>query len=115
MYEGYKSLIPYYGDRSVRKQIDNLFSRQVLGAVIVGKFFGDYSAIWARRLLGVDGGYITGMVLSVAIFIYWEKLDSIGQEGKKKAGEAKEKAKEKTGEVKEKAEEKKDEVTEGEE
>jgi len=87
---GVKSLIPYAGDYKVRKQIDNLFSRQMLGAVIVGKFIGDYVAIIITRVFGTDWGYGLGIVLSVVLFIYWEQLEDIKEEAEEKVEDVKE-------------------------
>jgi len=86
-----KNLLPYAGDRTVRKQIDELFSRQMLGAVLIGKFVGDYAAIWATRILGTDFGYSIGILFTIGIFIYWEKLETARQKAQEKTEEAKEK------------------------
>lgn len=96
--ETVKNLIPYYGDYKVRKQIDQIFSRQMLGAVLLGKFVGDYAAILATRYLGTDLGYGVGALFIFVFFVYWEKISA-------RAKESAEKAKEKAEEAKEKAEE----------
>ena len=75
-----KSLIPYYGDRTVRKQIDKIFSRQMLGSVLLGKFLGDYTAILATRYLGKDVGYGVGFVLIFIFFVYWEQISEKAEE-----------------------------------
>jgi len=64
-----------YTDADVREQVNRLFSRKMLGAVLVGKFVGDYAAILATGLLGVHLGYISGIILTISIFIYWERLE----------------------------------------
>lgn len=64
-----------YVDANVREQINRLFSRKMLGSVLVGKFVGDYTALWFTRVLGADVGYSFGIVLAIAIFIYWERLE----------------------------------------
>lgn len=71
---GLADYIPY-STPDVREQVDRLFSRKMLGAVLVGKFVGDYTAILSTRLLGTDLGYITGILLAVSIFIYWERIE----------------------------------------
>lgn len=101
--DGIKSLIPYYGKRSVRKQIDRVFSRQVLGSIILGKFIGDYIAILTTRYLGTDLGYGLGIVMAFIIFIYWEQIEAAASD---KAETAKEKASDAGEKVKEKADEK---------
>jgi len=88
-----ENLIPFAGDRTVRKQVDELFSRQMLGAVLVGKFVGDYAAIWATRLLGTDFGYSSGILLTIFVFIYWEKIERAKQKAEEKKEEAEEKLK----------------------
>lgn len=81
-----KSLIPYYGDSRVREQIDKMFSREVLGAVLVGKFIGDYAAIVSTTFLGEHLGYTLGILISVALFIYWHKVARAAQEAKDNVG-----------------------------
>jgi hypothetical protein len=66
--------LPYADRPSVRKQAERLFSRQMLGSVLVGKFIGDYAAVLTTGLLGVHIGYIVGMIGAVAVFVYWEIL-----------------------------------------
>ena len=99
--ETVKSLIPYYGDYKVRKQIDEIFSRQMLGAVLLGKFVGDYAAILATRFLGTDLGYGFGAVCIFVFFVYWEKISARAKDSAESVKEGAEKAKEKAEEVKE--------------
>lgn len=99
--ETVKNLIPYYGDYKVRKQIDQIFSRQMLGAVLLGKFVGDYAAILATRYLGTDLGYAFGAVCIFVFFVYWEKISARAKESAEQVKEGAEKAKEKAEEVKE--------------
>lgn len=66
--------IPYYNKPEIRKRADELFSRQMLGAVLVGKFVGDYAAMLATNILGVHVGYSVGIITTVGLFIYWEKV-----------------------------------------
>lgn len=82
-----KSLIPYYGDHTVRQQVDKLFSREVLGSVLLGKFIGDYATILLQRGLGTDIAYVSGIIITVIIFIYWEKIERAAEEKKKEAEE----------------------------
>jgi len=74
--------IPYSSDYEIRQRADELFSREMLGAVLVGKFTGDYAAIKTTQLLGTDLGYIFGIVMTVALFIYWEQLNEKAQQKK---------------------------------
>ena len=66
--------IPYYNKPEIRKRADELFSRQMLGAVLVGKFVGDYAAILTTHSLGVHVGYIVGIIGTIGLFIYWDKV-----------------------------------------
>lgn len=95
-----KNFLPYTGDRTVRKQVEELFSRKMLGAVLVGKFTGDYAAIWATRVLGTDLGYIFGIIFTIGIFIYWEKIERAKQKAQEKTEEAKDKVTKKDDEPK---------------
>mgnify|MGYP006273255591 CR=1 FL=1 len=83
-----KSLIPYYGEYKTRRQIDKLFSRQMLGSVLVGKFIGDYTAIMFTRYLGTDIGYSSGILITISVFIYWEQLSAKAEEAKEAVEEA---------------------------
>lgn len=76
--------LPYSYNPQIRERVDQLFSREMLGAVLIGKFVGDYAAILTTRFLGVDLGYIVGIVLTISLFIYWEK---VAQKAKQKKDE----------------------------
>ncbi len=67
--------LPYSDRADVREQVNNLFSRKMLGSVLVGKFIGDYAAILIVSLLGTHVGYVTGIIATVSIFIYWERIE----------------------------------------
>lgn len=67
--------LPYSDRAGVREQINKLFSRKMLGSVLVGKFMGDYAAILVVSLFGTHIGYIGGIIFTVGIFIYWERIE----------------------------------------
>lgn len=71
-----RSLLPYSERPDIRERVDELFSREMLGAVIVGKFVGDYTAIKTTDLLGTDIGYTLGIITTISLFIYWERLET---------------------------------------
>lgn len=71
-----KDLIPFVGDRKSRERVDEVFSRRVLGSIILGKFTGDYLAIQATRLLGVDVGYLFGIAVAFTFFVYWDSIEA---------------------------------------
>lgn len=79
--------LPYSSDYTVRKQIDELFSRQMLGAVLVGKFAGDLSAVVMTGFLGTYIGLGVGLVVTISLFIYWERVERAAREYSKKAEE----------------------------
>lgn len=77
--------LPYSSDYTVRKQIDQLFSRKMLGAVLVGKFAGDLSAVIMTGFLGTYIGLGVGLVITISLFIYWERVERATQKAKEKA------------------------------
>lgn len=85
---GLREYIPNYDRPDVRQRVDELFSREMLGAVIVGKFVGDYTAIKTTSLLGTDIGYITGIILTITVFIYWDRIEKRAREEKEKLSPA---------------------------
>jgi hypothetical protein len=74
------SMLPYSESPEIRKRVEMLFSREMLGAVLIGKFIGDYAAIKTVQLLGTDIGYISGIFVTVGVFIYWEKIHRKAQQ-----------------------------------
>jgi hypothetical protein len=74
------NILPYSESPEIRKRIETLFSREMLGAVLVGKFVGDYAAIKTVQLLGTDIGYILGITVTISVFIYWEKIQRKAQQ-----------------------------------
>lgn len=77
-------VLPYSDLPSIRERIDELFSRQMLGAVLVGKFVGDYAALLTTGFLGDHIGYILGGVGTIALFIYWDQVASKAKEAEDK-------------------------------
>jgi len=80
--------LPYAHKPEIRERVEELFSRELLGAVLVGKFVGDYAAIMTTGLLGTHLGYILGITLTIGLFIYWEKVAQKAQEQKDKLNPA---------------------------
>lgn len=72
--------LPYTDDYSVRNRIDELFSRKMLGAVLVGKFVGDFAAVLSTDVLGQYLGLLTGAVATITLFVYWDKVSAKAQE-----------------------------------
>jgi len=71
--------LPHSDVPEVRRRIEELFSRQMLGAVLIGKFVGDYAAILTTNAFGIHIGYSLGIVLTISLFIYWEKVQRRAQ------------------------------------
>lgn len=67
--------LPLSDSPDVRERVEELFSRKMLGAVLVGKFVGDYAALKTVQFLGVDLGYVLGIVLTIAFFVYWDRIE----------------------------------------
>lgn len=81
-------LLPASELPDVRQRAEELFSREMLGAVLVGKFVGDYAAILATGLLGVHVGYPLGIVATIGAFVYWDRLQRRAQEEASKLSQA---------------------------
>lgn len=82
-----KEYVPFLGKTTAREQFDRLFSRKMLGSVLVGKFIGDYTALTFTRVFGTDLGYSLGIVLAVFLFVFWEKVERAADEAKEKVEE----------------------------
>jgi len=117
-----KEFIPGLGDRTARKRLDELFSRQTLGAVLFGAAASKVVekvnailvivlAVFVFRIDVTPHMWVAAVVLLVAwslefilfIFIYvrWEQAVEKVNEAKEKASETAEKAKEKAEDVSE--------------
>jgi len=81
---GIADRLPLSERPDVRERVDELFSRQMLGAVLVGKFVGDYAAIVMTAPAGVHVGYPLGIAVTVGLFIYWQHVEQRVQEQKDK-------------------------------
>lgn len=77
-----------FNSPEVRENVERLFSRKMLGSVLVGKFFGDYIALVTTGVLGVHLGYLSGITLSIAVFIYWERLERAAQSAQNEMSQA---------------------------
>lgn len=75
-------------DPEVRESLDRLFSRKVLGSVVVGKFLGDYLAILTTGALGVHLGYGLGITISILVFVFWERVERAAQTAQNKASQS---------------------------
>jgi uncharacterized membrane protein YoaK (UPF0700 family) len=91
-----KGIIPYFGEKTARKRLDEVFSRDMLGSVIVG---GHFNKIWEKVynlialvviikfIPGADATttvaitfallalWIIFFIVSLFVFVYWDKLE----------------------------------------
>jgi hypothetical protein len=121
-----KSLIPYFGDKSTREELDRLFSREVLGSILLGSAIGKVVEktniilmvvliIWINGIQVTKEMWYTAAVLliiwsmeSLIFILLYLKWDEYMQQVSEKSN----KAKEKVGEAKEKVTKTEDEVDE---
>jgi hypothetical protein len=61
-------------DAAAHRRLDKLFGN-VLISIVLGKFIGDYLAIIFTRQWGTDMGYLFGISLAIAAFIYWNRVE----------------------------------------
>lgn len=84
--------VPLLGDWKARQAFSEVFSRDVLGAVLVGTAAGK---VVERSVLLVTGSLVAELIgwvimfwVFVAMFAYWHRLEDKASEVKEKADEA---------------------------
>lgn len=106
----FTSPLPYVGKRSARKRLNEIFSRQMLGSVLVG---ATASKIVEKLIILATGSVVAELVawiiafhIAIFVFVYWERLERAAKassdDAKNVADKAKEKVKEATDEKKSK-------------
>ena len=85
-----KDLLPYFGDRKARKAWDDIFSRDMLGSVILGgatgKFVENLVALSVLVLVGPDAGaffevagylaaWSVAIPVGIYVFAYWHRIE----------------------------------------
>lgn len=98
-----RELIPWIGDRQARKAWDTIFSREVLGSIVIGSASGklveNMIALVVLTALGPEAhplwetvGYIIawGVALPVGIyiFVYWHRIAETAKEAAEQAQDA---------------------------
>lgn len=79
-----KELLPFLGDTKTRKRLDEVFSRGMLGSVLVGAAAG--KVVEKGLNLAVDGtlallfGWTFAFVVFVGLFVYWDELENGAKE-----------------------------------
>lgn len=106
-------LLPYTGDRKAREAWDEVFSREMLGAVIIGSATGKIVETTIVLLFPSEVGqlvaWIGAAIVGVYVFVLWHRIADVGgekvEDAAETAADVKEKAEEKAADVKEKADE----------
>lgn len=92
-----RELIPGLGGKKTRKRLDEVFSRQMLGSILVGvaagKIIEKVLNLWFNTTASLLIGWTLAFVVFVALFVYWEEVESRAKDA---AESAKEKADENT-------------------
>lgn len=79
-----KDLIPGWGDKSTRERLDEVFSRGMLGSVLVGASAGKVVEkalnIVLSETTALFFAWSIAFVLFVALFVYWDDLEDAARE-----------------------------------
>lgn len=73
-----KDLIPFVGNTKARERLDHIFSRQMLGSVLVGSAAG--KVVEKALNIFLDGavpllaGWFAAFLVFVTLFAYWEQV-----------------------------------------
>jgi len=83
-------------DKRAVEQFGEIFSRKMLGSILVGKFIGDGLGQFLHTLLGANLGDLVGVIISVAIFTFWHRISKwakdVEETGEEKIKQATEEA-----------------------
>jgi len=75
-----RDLIPGLGSRSTRKRLDEVFSRGMLGSVLVGAAAGKVVEkaliLVFADTLALLFGWSVAFVVFVGLFVYWDDLEN---------------------------------------
>lgn len=75
-----KELLPFLGDTKTRKRLDEVFSRGMLGSVLVGASAGKVVEkglnLAFSDTLALLFGWTVAFVVFVALFVYWDDLEN---------------------------------------
>lgn len=102
----FTSPLPYVGKRSARKRLNEIFSRQMLGSVLVG---ATASKIVEKLIILATGTVVAELIawtiafhLAIFVFVYWERLERAAKASSDDAKDTVDKVKEKAKEATEK-------------
>jgi len=82
-----KSIKKYIHDPVARRSFGEIFSRKMLGSILIGYFTGDAVGGFLHAVFGRATGDLLGIVLSFAFFTYWHRVASRVEEAEEKAEE----------------------------
>jgi len=97
-----KEHIPYVGDRKARKAWNEVFSREVLGSVILGSATGKFVeyiiTLTVLLFVGSDApiiwrsfaqfvGWSVAIPIGIGVFVYWHRVEDKAEEVKETADE----------------------------
>lgn len=75
-----KEYLPGYGKKSPRELIDEIFSREVLGGVLVGVAAGKIVEKVLILLFATTQGMLIGwtiaFIIFVLLFVYWDRVET---------------------------------------
>lgn len=75
-----KSLLPYIGQTTVRKRIDEIFSRRMLGSVLLGSSAGKVVEKLLNLIFDTTFtlfiGWSVSFVVFAVLFIYWDVIET---------------------------------------
>jgi len=81
-----RRFIPYLGDTKASKAWDELFSRDVLGAVLVGSASGKVVEkalnLWFDGTFELLIAWSVAVFVGIAVFVYWHRIEDAAEEAK---------------------------------
>lgn len=100
----FTSTLPYIGKRSARQRLNEIFSRQMLGSVLVGatasKIVEKLIILSTGTVVAELAAWTIAFLIAIFVFVYWERLEyaakAASDEGQGAVDKVKEKAKEAT-------------------
>lgn len=88
-----KDLVPFLGNTKTRRRLDEVFSRGMLGSVLVGASAGKVVEQALNLFLGgplaLLFGWLAAFVVFVGLFVYWDDLERKAKDAADKADSGK--------------------------
>jgi len=90
----FTSTLPYIGKRSARQRLNEIFSRQMLGAVLVGstasKIVEKVINLVAMTTFSELIAWTIAFFIAIFVFVYWERLEYAAKSADDTTAKAKE-------------------------